>query len=446
MGHELIIKLDVILTAVENLVQFGARAIIAGGTTPQAFISGAVGDGKKVPIISLAPSPFLSRRYLIQMSYPETAFVRCIADIVKSYNWRTVIVIYEDDIFGSVSSTAYLLSNALRAVGSEIEYYAKFPPADSISDPRGIVREELNRTKSRLSTVYIILRSSEALAPILFEEAVSQGIMSKGYIWICGNDITTLLDSSFTPSFISKFMHGVVGIKSYINETTAKYFSFHSNFQQRFKTEYEGIGEKLFDPGVYAVRAYDVVVAISLAATTSDENNKTLLENLVASNFSGFSGFITPTSGSLDDSDRYSMFRIINVVGRSYWEMGIWVDRHGFYDNEDEYMLQPPSSEKLKAVAVWPGRLPTIPVGLRRLKVLVPYNTIWDNFIVVENYDRKTGNYSSISGFCIDVFIATLSCLDYEILYDFSLYNTTDYDDLVNQVHLGVQYFTLFSY
>lgn len=47
-------------------------------------------------------------------------------------------------------------------------------------------------------------RSSEALAPILFEEAVSQGMMDKGYIWICGNDITTLRHSSFTPSFISK--------------------------------------------------------------------------------------------------------------------------------------------------------------------------------------------------------------------------------------------------
>jgi ionotropic glutamate receptor len=138
------------------------------------------------------------------MSYQEAAFVRCLADIVKSYKWRKVIAIYEDDVFGSVSSSALLLSNALHAVGSELEYRAIFPPADSISDPRNTVSEEWNHMKSQLSTVYIILRSSEALAPILFEEAVSQGMMDKGYIWICGNDITTLLDSSFTPSFISK--------------------------------------------------------------------------------------------------------------------------------------------------------------------------------------------------------------------------------------------------
>jgi hypothetical protein len=55
-----------------------------------------------------------------------------------------------------------------------------------------------------MKSVYIILRSSEALAPILFEEAVSQGMMDKGYIWICGNDITTLRHSTFKPSFISK--------------------------------------------------------------------------------------------------------------------------------------------------------------------------------------------------------------------------------------------------
>jgi hypothetical protein len=35
--------------------------------------------------------------------------------------WRKVIAIYEDDVFGSVSSSALLLSNALHAVGSELD-------------------------------------------------------------------------------------------------------------------------------------------------------------------------------------------------------------------------------------------------------------------------------------------------------------------------------------
>ncbi|KAJ1687594.1 hypothetical protein LUZ63_018984 [Rhynchospora breviuscula] len=419
---------------VQNLVQLGADAIIAGGTVPQAFISGTVAEGSKVPVISLAPSSFLSAMYLVQMSYSETALVRCIVDIVKSYNWRKVMAIYEDDVFGSVSSTAFLLSNSLHAIGSEIEYRSIFPPADSISDPKGTVREELKLTKSRLSTVYIILRISETLAPILFEEAVSQGLMKKGYIWICGNDITTLLDSSFTASFISKYMQGLVGIRSYISETTSEYVHFQSTFKQRFNSEYEKGGESSFDPGVYAVRAYDVVDAISLAATKSEKNNKSLLENLVTSNFSGLSGAIRPTNGTLDESERYSTFRLINVVGRSYREMGIWVDGNGFYESEEEYKLLQRSSEKLESLVFWPGGPLTNPAGLRRLKVAVPStNTTWYNFVSVET----TGNITSYSGFCIDVFTATLSCLSYEVPYEFVPYPIDYYDDLVKKVYLG---------
>ncbi|KAJ3702179.1 hypothetical protein LUZ61_005884 [Rhynchospora tenuis] len=357
---------------VQNLVQLGAKSIIAAGTVPQVFIAGTFGEGAKVPIVSMAASPFLSGNFLIQMSYPETAFVRCIADIVKSFNWRKVIAVYEDDVFGSISSSALLLSNALDAIGSELEYSLTFQPSQMMSDSRTTVREQLNNTKSQLSTVYIILRISETLAPIIFEEAVSLGLMTKGYIWICGNDITTLLDSSFTPTFISKYMQGLVGIRSYINVTAPDYVNFQSTFQQRFKTEYEKSGESSFDPGVYALRAYDAVDAISLAAATPEKNNKSLVENLVATNFSGLSGLVRPTNGSLDEGARYSTFHILNVFGRSYREMGIWVDGNGFYENEEEFDPHQPSSEKLQSVVFWPGGPHTSPSGLRTLKVGVP--------------------------------------------------------------------------
>ncbi|KAJ4750118.1 Glutamate receptor [Rhynchospora pubera] len=366
------------------------------------------------------------------MSYPETAFVRCIADIVKSFNWRKVITVYEDDVFGSVYSSALLLSNALDAIGSELEYRVIFQPSDLLSDPRSTLREQLNNTKSQLSTVYIILRISETLAPILFEEAVSLGLMSKGYIWICGNDITTLLDSSFTPTFISKYMQGLVGIRSYIDETVPDYLNFQSTFQQRFKTEYEKSGESSFDAGVYALRAYDVVNAISLATATYEKNNKSLVENLMATNYSGLSGLVRPTNGSLDDRERYSTFHIINVVGRSYREMGIWVDGNGFHENDEEFLF----SENLESVVFWPGGPHTSPSGLRKLKVGVPAtnNTIWENFVSVE----EIGNSTICSGFCIDVFNATLSCLGYEVQYDcVAIHNVTTYDNLVNKVHSG---------
>jgi glutamate receptor, ionotropic, plant len=428
---------------VQDLIQLGADAIICSGTIPQVFVSGSMGEEAKVPVVFMASSPFLSGPFLVQMSYSETALVRCIADIVKSYNWRKVITIYEDDVFGSVSSSALLLSDALDAIGSELEYRAILPSANSISDPTRIVRQELNRTKSKVSTIYIILRISEALAPILFEEATSLGMMNKGYIWICGNDITALLDSSFTPSFISRFMQGLVGIRSYINETAPEYINFRSNFQQRFKNAFEKRGENSFDPSVYAVRAYDAVDTISRAAATSTKNKKTLFENLISSNFSGLSGHIRPTYVKLNEREGYgySVFSIINVVGRSYREMGIWIEGTGFYENVDEFLLLQPSSEKLKSIVFWPGGPLTTPSGLRRLRVgVTATNATFGNFVSV----KKEGNSTSYSGFCIDVFTATLNCLGYEVLYDFVSYNIDSYDDLVNKVYLKVLFLTQF--
>ncbi|KAJ1687596.1 hypothetical protein LUZ63_018986 [Rhynchospora breviuscula] len=163
-------------------------------------------------------------------------------------------------------------------------------------------------------------------------------------------------------------MQGLIGIRSYINETAPEYVNFNTTFWQRFKADYEKSGESSFDPGVYAVRAYDIVDAISLAATESNKNNRTLAENLMASNFAGLSGVIRLSNGSLYESERYSTFQLINVFGRSYRGMGIWVDGIGFYENEDDFMLLQQSSEKLESVVFWPGGLHKCPAGLRRLK------------------------------------------------------------------------------
>lgn len=64
----------------------------------------------------------------------------------------------------------------------------------------------------------------------------------------------------------------------------------------------------------------------------------------------------------------------------------------------------------------------------------------------VSKFDRNKGNLSSVSGFCIDVFTATLSCLGYEVLYDFVPYDIDIYDELVNKVYSRVLFLTLFEY
>lgn len=128
-------------------------------------------------------------------------------DLVKSYNWRRVIVLYEEDNYGSISGSIIpLLSNALKAIGSDIDYQAPFPPLDSVSKPNTMLHQKLERINRRLCKVFIVLRwSSPSLALDLFKEAKALGMMDKGNVWITGDDITTLVDSAFTPSFVSSF-------------------------------------------------------------------------------------------------------------------------------------------------------------------------------------------------------------------------------------------------
>ncbi|KAJ3695340.1 hypothetical protein LUZ60_000717 [Juncus effusus] len=316
-----------------------------------------------------------------------------------------------------MSKTALLFSLALREIGSELEYLAIFTPARNGSYPKSSVQDELKRMQKQLSTVYVVLYSSETLALSLFHEATELGMMEKGYVWICGNDITSLLDSTFNSSFISNYMQGVLGIESYINESTPNYQKFYSEFQQTFKKEYENNSEIVFTPGVYAFRAYDIVQAITLAAVKSEKNNMPLVENLIASNFTGFS-------------------------------KGLPI--------ENELGLHGPSLNNL-TVVFWPGGPTIIPGGLRRLKVGIPANPVFENFQMVE-VDIETRSVTNPRGFCIDVYLAVLDKMNYKFEYEYVPFNLGinasldyefqpipqgtnssnefTYDDLVNQVYL----------
>ncbi|GLT62058.1 hypothetical protein SLA2020_347230 [Shorea laevis] len=100
--------------------------------------------------------PLMERRwpFLIQMANNGSAQIKCIADIVRAYNWKRVVVIYEDDAYGTDSGMSALLSKALQDVDLEIEYRLVLPPASSMSSPKEFVLDELLKlqktTKSRV--------------------------------------------------------------------------------------------------------------------------------------------------------------------------------------------------------------------------------------------------------------------------------------------------------
>ncbi|KAG1330310.1 putative glutamate receptor 2.2 [Cocos nucifera] len=394
-----------------------------------------LGSQAKIPVLLLAANPPLNlppERFLVRMSYPDSGQVQCLADLVKSYNWRRVIAVYEDDAYGSISAIIARFSDYLRDVGSEISYGAAFPPTDSLPDPKAAVRQELERVRRQLPKVYIIVRASSLLAVHLFQEAKRLGMMAKGHVWITNDDITTLFDSALTPSFLSSYMQGVVGIKIYFNDTTDSYRDFDTKFRQRYESSYGKVGEKYVDPGVFALRAYDALRVIACATSETVKQRKTLLEGILSCKFTGLSGPISfGRDGSLAKGKGSPAFQVVNVVGKSYKELGFWVEGTGLF-NEGEMGIGRPVVDVLGPV-YWPGGPWRVPGGWGRLMIGVPARTSFGQFVNVE-YD-ETGNVTAVTGFCIDVFKETIGRLKYDLEYEFIPFHGT-YDDLVSQVTL----------
>ena len=58
-------------------------------------------------------------------------------------------------------------------------------------------------------------------------------------------------------------MDGIVGVKSYFNETTPQFKIFRGRFRRKFISEHPD--EEKNEPGIYAAKAYDATWAAALA-------------------------------------------------------------------------------------------------------------------------------------------------------------------------------------
>jgi ionotropic glutamate receptor len=118
----------------------------------------------------------------------------CIAALVHSYNWKRVVVIYEDDVLGSESGNFALLTEALQEVGSEIEYRLVLPPFSFLTDPIDVVQDELMKLKHQTEArVFIVLQSSLPMLTCILGEAKKAGLVGNDTVWIVANSITSFL-------------------------------------------------------------------------------------------------------------------------------------------------------------------------------------------------------------------------------------------------------------
>ncbi|GLJ24196.1 hypothetical protein SUGI_0461440 [Cryptomeria japonica] len=297
----------------------------------------------------------------------------------------------------------------------------------------------------------------------LFAEAREIGMMGSGYVWITTDGFTCLLDTLLNPSTL-EFMEGIVGVKAYV-PNSEKLEDFTKRWEKKFRAENPHEDYAQTELNQYGLLAYDSVhmVARAVAKLTSNktrfnflkrsspplalgnatdltrirvfQQGQQLLQNILATNFTGLSGAIRLSNGELSGST----YQIVNVVGKSYRVVGYWMDETQHLSRA--FPLPPYNSvDSLKAV-VWPGGDTQIPRGWeiptigKRLQIAVPAKNGFEEFVTV-TYD-KSRNQSIVTGFCKDVFDAVLRRLDYALPYDLIPYDTDTYDNLVYQVYLN---------
>ncbi|KAB1221985.1 Glutamate receptor 2.7 [Morella rubra] len=377
--------------AEELITEKNVKVLVGMHPWQEAVLVADVGNQAQVPVISFAAPainpPLMSLRwpFLIQMARNGSEQIKCIADIVHSYNWQRVVAIYEDEPYGGDSGKLALLSEALKNIGSEIEYRLILPPFSSMSDPEKVVQEELIKLLKIQCRVFIVLQSSLEMATYLFTEANQMGLVARDSSWIVADSVANLLDSADN-SVISS-MEGALGIITYNSEpSNSEYRDFYAQFRRRFRAEHPEEDNR--NPGVYALRAYDSIGIVVQAIERKPSNSsspKTLLENMLSSNFSGLSGKIQFEAGQISHT---SLLRIVNVVGKSYKEINFWTPEFGFVENHEHE----------------------------------------------EQWKWEKPNENRYDGFCIQIFYKVLELLDYDLPYEFDPYNGT-YPDLVRCVY-----------
>ncbi|KAJ7948714.1 Glutamate receptor [Quillaja saponaria] len=416
--------------AARNLIkEQQVQGILGPRTWEETSLVAEIGSQNQIPILSFsdATPKWATERwpFLVQAAPIQFAQMTAVAAIVQSWEWHQVSIIYEEKDSSSSGVLAHL-SKALGEVGAEISNTLAIPPFISSS-----LEEELQKLEEGQCRVFVV-HLSFPLAMHLFETAKKMKMMEKDYVWIT-TDLFTSLVHSLNVSAISS-MQGIIGLRSYFPDMGKRYENFYYRFRQRFSSEHPE--EYNHEPGIFAVQAYDAAWTAALAISEGNSKGGQLLsEKILLTNFTGLSGQVYFVNQKLPPAHT---FQIINVIGKSYRELGFWSDGLGFSEAIDKTPSYTSSMKKYEQV-FWPEgpsynpRGWTVATEANPLRIGVPSGAIFKNYVNV--VQDQSGNKTIFSGFAIDLFKATVEKLSYHLPYSFFHFNGT-YDDLVKQIYL----------
>ncbi|XP_023524984.1 glutamate receptor 2.8-like isoform X2 [Cucurbita pepo subsp. pepo] len=415
--------------AAEDLISRQRVQVLIGPQTWEAvFVVAKVGNKNQIPILALAndmPKWATERLdFLIQASPSQLNQMKAIASIIGSWDWHLVNVIYEEGDFSTVDIFPYL-EHALKDVGAEISEFVGLPHFDS-----NLLSTELERLRQGPSRVFVVHMSFK-LALHLLQTAKDMEMMGNGYVWISTDSFTSLAHSLNAST--SSSLQGVIGVKSYFPEINPLFLNFYIQFCRRFRLEHSD--EYNHEPSIFAVQAYEATRTAAMAMSETRETGHHLLESIELTDFQGLGGKVQFKDRKLAPADT---FQIVNIVGRSYRDLGFWSDELGFSRALGGNSSANLSMKDLGQV-FWPGgstdtpRGWAVPTDANELRIGVPTSPMFKQYVNVEG--DQTGNNLSFNGLAIDLFKATLDHLHFPLPHKFFAYNGT-YDDLVKKIYL----------
>ncbi|KAH6804275.1 glutamate receptor 2 [Perilla frutescens var. frutescens] len=419
-------------------------AIIGPQTSGMAHILSHLANELHVPMLSFtALDPSLSSLqypYFIQTAPNDLFQMTAVADMISYFGYREVVTIYTDDEQSRGSIIA--LGDQLAERRCKISYKAVLPP-EALATRTEIMNElvEVSMMESRV----IVVHAYSVIGLQVFELAYKLGMMGKGYVWIATAWLSTVLDSKPLPGNSAISIQGALALRPHTADSKRK-----NEFLSKWnKLSNDSIG---FNP--YGLYAYDTVWMIANAVKTfldhggtiSFSNNSNLsglgggtlnlgalstfdggsqlLRNILQTNMTGLTGRI-----GFDLANKSLIrpaFDILNVVGRSYKQIGYWSNYSGLSVVPPEVLYtkapnRSSSSQRLDLV-VWPGQMTDKPRGWvfphngRQLRIGVPNRVSYKAFV---SKDEIT---NAIQGYCIDVFLAAINLLPYAVPHKFVLY------------------------
>ncbi|PNT64642.1 hypothetical protein BRADI_4g30810v3 [Brachypodium distachyon] len=445
--------------AVDLLENYNVEAIIGPQKSSQAIFISKLGNKSHVPVISFtATSPSLSSKslpYFVRATMNDSAQVNSIASIVKTYGWRKVVPIYEDTDYGR--GIMPFLVDALQEVDARVPYQSVIP----LSATTEQISLELYKLMTMQTTVFVV-HMSITLASPFFIKAKEVGMMNKGYAWIVTDGVTNLIDS--LNSSVLASLNGALGVEFFVPKSREL-----DDFTMRWNMRFQ-IDNPTAPPlklSIFGLWSYDTIWAVAQAAEKAGLVNATFktpgvtrkltsLETLeTSSNGAELLQAITMNkfrglSGNFDLSDRQLQiltFRIINVVGKGWREIGFWTAQNGISQqlNKTRSATTHLGSVSNLNPVIWPGESIEIPRGFeipvsgKKLQVGV-CTSGYPEFMKAEK-DHITGSTKAI-GFSVDVFEEAVKRLPYALPYEYVIFSTKndgsseDYNDFVYQVYL----------